>query len=145
MALTDTNLGGELSLPFYEDKMGYRRQAVILRKHLDQGAPMIARVWRATATPDGADAYREHFTGSVLPALRSLNGHRGAYLLRQDAEGQVELEVITLWESFEAIHAFAGADATSAVVEPEAQAVLLNFDKTVSHRTVVVDTVTDQT
>jgi len=102
---------------------------------------MIARVWRATATPEGAEAYREHFTSSVLPTLRSLDGHRGAYLLRQDDNGQVQLEVITLWESFEAIRAFAGADMTSAVVEPEAQAVLLDFDKTVSHPTIVIDTV----
>lgn len=102
---------------------------------------MIARVWRATATPEGAEAYREHFTNSVLPTLRSLDGHQGAYLLRQDENGHVRLEVITLWESFEAIRAFAGADMTSAVVEPEAQAVLLHYDKTVSHPAIVIDTV----
>ncbi|MGI5325789.1 antibiotic biosynthesis monooxygenase [Actinomadura nitritigenes] len=101
---------------------------------------MIARVWRATATADGADAYREHFTGSVLPTLRRLDGHRGAYLFRQDRDDQVELEVMTLWESDEAIRSFAGTDMTTAVVEPEAQAVLLSYDETVSHRTVVVDT-----
>ncbi|MWA06966.1 hypothetical protein F8568_042830 [Actinomadura sp. LD22] len=101
---------------------------------------MIARVWRATATAEGAEAYREHFTNSVLPTLRSLDGHRGAYLLRLDRDDLVELEVLTLWESDEAIQAFAGTDLTTAVVEPEAQAVLLSYDETVSHRTVVVDT-----
>jgi heme-degrading monooxygenase HmoA len=106
---------------------------------------MIARVWRATATPAGAEAYRDHFTGSVLPALRRLDGHRGAYLLSQNEADRVDLEVITLWESLEAISAFAGPDATTAVVEPEAQAVLLDFDKTVSHRTVLIDTVADST
>ncbi|MFF0524325.1 antibiotic biosynthesis monooxygenase family protein [Actinomadura nitritigenes] len=101
---------------------------------------MIARVWRATATAEGADAYREHFTTSVLPTLRRLDGHRGAYLFRLDGDDRVELEVMTLWESAEAIRAFAGNDMTTAVVEPEARAVLLTYDKTVSHRTVVVDT-----
>lgn len=101
---------------------------------------MIARVWRATATAEGAEAYREHFTASVLPALRRLDGHRGAYLFRLDGDDLVELEVMTLWESDEAIRAFAGNDMTTAVVEPEARAVLLTYDKTVSHRTVVVDT-----
>ncbi|MEU6750103.1 antibiotic biosynthesis monooxygenase [Spirillospora sp. NPDC046719] len=101
---------------------------------------MIARVWRATATAEGADAYREHFTASVLPTLRRLDGHRGAYLFRLDGDDLVELEVMTLWESAEAIRAFAGNDMTTAVVEPEARAVLLTYDKTVSHRTVVVDT-----
>ncbi|KAB2384594.1 antibiotic biosynthesis monooxygenase family protein [Actinomadura montaniterrae] len=100
---------------------------------------MIARVWRATATPAGAEAYREHFTGSVLPTLRRLAGHRGAYLFRLDGDDLVELEVMTLWESEEAIRAFAGTDITTAVVEPEAQAVLHSYDKKVSHRKVIVD------
>ncbi|GAA0265718.1 hypothetical protein GCM10009527_072360 [Actinomadura nitritigenes] len=104
---------------------------------------MIARVWRATATPEGAEAYRAHFTGSVLPTLRRLDGHRGAYLFRLDRDDLVDLEVMTLWESDEAIRAFAGTDMTTAVVEPEARAVLLTYDETVSHRTVVVDTVND--
>jgi GNAT superfamily N-acetyltransferase len=34
VALTDTNLRSELSVPFYEQRMGYQRQAVILRKPL---------------------------------------------------------------------------------------------------------------
>lgn len=34
VALTDTNLRSSLSVPFYEDRMGYLRQAVILRKTL---------------------------------------------------------------------------------------------------------------
>jgi heme-degrading monooxygenase HmoA len=106
---------------------------------------MIARVWRATATPEGAEAYREHFTGSVLPTLRRLDGHRGAYLFRLDRDDLVELEVMTLWESDEAIQAFAGTDMATAVVEPEAQAVLLSYDKTVTHRTVEVDTINNPT
>jgi heme-degrading monooxygenase HmoA len=104
---------------------------------------MIARVWRARATAEGADAYREHFTNAVLPALRRLDGHRGAYLFRKETGETVELEVMTLWESFEAIKDFAGDDMSTAVVEPEAQAVLLAYDKTVNHRTVVLDTVND--
>jgi hypothetical protein len=45
----------------------------------------------------------------------------------------------TFWESTDAIRAFAGADITSAVVEPEARRVLLDVDPTASHRTVLVD------
>jgi heme-degrading monooxygenase HmoA len=102
---------------------------------------VIVRTWHATATAEGAEAYREHFTDSVLPELRRIDGHRGAYLLRRDRDGRVELEVLTLWDSMEAIIRFAGSDAEHAVVEPEAQAVLAAFDSTVTHHTVVVDTV----
>ena len=39
----------------------------------------------------------------------------------------------------EAIRAFAGDDITVSVVEPEAQAMLLDFDRTAAHRSEVVD------
>ncbi|MFB9895474.1 antibiotic biosynthesis monooxygenase family protein [Planobispora takensis] len=97
---------------------------------------MIARIWCATATPEGADAYERHFVRSVLPALRGAGGHRGAYLLRRDGS-HVEIQVVTLWESPEAIRDFAGPDLTAAVVEPEARAVLIDYDTTVTHHTVV--------
>lgn len=35
VALTDTNLRSDLSVPFYEQRMGYLRQAIILRKSLE--------------------------------------------------------------------------------------------------------------
>ena len=37
------------------------------------------------------------------------------------------------------IRAFAGDDITVSIVEPEAQAMLLDFDRTATHRSVVVD------
>jgi heme-degrading monooxygenase HmoA len=102
---------------------------------------MIARAWRARATEDGAEAYRRHFIESVLPGLRSIDGHRGAYLLRRERADLVELEVVTLWESMDAVRRFA-QDADVAVVEPAAQAVLHDFDTKVGYQTVVVDTAT---
>jgi GNAT superfamily N-acetyltransferase len=37
LAVTDTNLSSPLSVPFYVERMGYRRQAVLLRKALEPG------------------------------------------------------------------------------------------------------------
>jgi heme-degrading monooxygenase HmoA len=102
---------------------------------------VIFRVFHATATAEGADAYCEHFTGSVLPDLQRIDGYKGAYLLRRDHDGHVELQVLTLWDSLEAIRRFAGANLEHAVVEPAAQAVLASYDSTVTHHTVVVDAV----
>ncbi|WP_248960985.1 antibiotic biosynthesis monooxygenase family protein [Sphaerisporangium perillae] len=104
---------------------------------------MIARIWRATATIQGAEAYRRHFAESVLPVLQSLDGHRGAYLLRRDRSGGAEIEVMTLWESLDAVQDFAGPDFESAVIEPEARAVLAEFDTSVTHHDVVIETVSD--
>ena len=39
---------------------------------------MIARLWRGRAETAKADAYLRHFTGSVVPELKHMAGHRGA-------------------------------------------------------------------
>lgn len=101
---------------------------------------MIVRTWHAAATEEGAEAYRQHFTTSVLPELAGVPGHRGAYLLQRDAGGEVAIQVITLWESFDAVRGFAGEDTGTAVVEPAARAALTRFDATVTHYTAVVTT-----
>jgi heme-degrading monooxygenase HmoA len=99
---------------------------------------MIARTWRGEATSNNADEYLRHFKENVLPQLKEIRGHRGAYLLRRELDGQVEFLVMTLWESMAAIREFAGDDPAKAVVEPEARAVLAHFDLTVKHYELVV-------
>ncbi len=90
---------------------------------------MIARIWRATASYEKAAAYRGHFAAKVVPHLKSIAGYEGASLLRREVDGHVELLAMTMWASLDSIHAFAGADPATAVVDPEAQALLTNFDR----------------
>ncbi len=99
---------------------------------------MIARIWHAQAAGPGADAYQRHFTGAVLPELKSIAGFRGAYLLLERSGEGVGIQVVSLWESMEAVGRFAGDDPGVAVVGPAAQAVLTAYDRTVSHHEVVV-------
>ena len=94
---------------------------------------MIARVWRGAATKENADAYRRHATQNVFPELAGIDGHRGAFLLARESGGEVEFIALTLWDSIEAVKRFAGANPDVAVVEPEAKAVLSNFDDFVRH------------
>ena len=100
---------------------------------------MIVRTWSATATSTGADQYCHYFASTLLPLLRTRAGFAGGYLLSRELDGTVELTTHTFWESSAAIHAFAGEDITRSVVEPEAQSALLSFDRTATHRSVLVD------
>jgi hypothetical protein len=102
---------------------------------------LTARTWSATASSAGAEDYTRYFADTLLPQLRALPGFAGAYLLRRELgqDGTTELTAHTFWESPEAVRAFAGDDITVAIVEPEAQAMLLDFDRTAAHRSVVVD------
>src|ERR1700752_3073716 len=90
---------------------------------------MIARLWRGRAADAAkADAYVRHFTGNVTTELKNLAGHSGAWLLRREGDGGTEVVPLTLWESRQSIEAFTGPDISKSVVEPEARAVLSDFD-----------------
>jgi heme-degrading monooxygenase HmoA len=108
---------------------------------MTQKKGMIVRTWSATADTAGAGNYSHYFDGTLLTEFRKLPGFHGAYLLRRDLDedGTVELTAHTFWESPESVRAFAGDDITVSVVEPEAQAMLLSFDRTAAHRSVVID------
>ena len=102
---------------------------------------MIVRIWRGQSTIEHADAYFRHVTEKVFPSLAEIPGHRGAYLLRRKTAGQIEFLALTLWESMQAVREFAGEDVETAVVEPEARAVLAEFDSFVRHYDLVHDSV----
>ncbi len=98
---------------------------------------LILRMWKARSTAEKSAEYVQHATSKVFPTLRAIAGHRGAYLLRRAVDGAIELVVLTLWESMEAVRKFAGEEPEKAVVEPEARAALTAFDESVTHFEVV--------
>ena len=106
----------------------------------DRAKGMIVRSWSATATSAGAADYSRTSPARCCPAARAA-GFADAYLLSRDLAdaGWVELTACTFWESAEAIRAFAGDDIAVSVVEPEARAMLLDFDRTATHRSLLVD------
>jgi heme-degrading monooxygenase HmoA len=95
---------------------------------------MIARLWRGRAADAAkADAYARHFTETVTTELKGLAGHRGAWLLRREVDGGTEFIALPLWETGQSIEAFTGPDISKSVVEPEARAVLDEFDDLAIH------------
>ena len=98
---------------------------------------MIVRAWRGYGAVAEAQAYPKHLLESVRPKLEQLAGFRGLYLLRRRELEEVEFLVLTLWDSMDSVHAFAGEQSEQAVVEPEARAALVRFDSTVQHYEVV--------
>jgi heme-degrading monooxygenase HmoA len=99
---------------------------------------MIARLWSARTTPAQAPGYAEHLRSHVLPAVRSLEGYRGAQLLEREVEGSIEILVLTFWESLDSVRGFAGTDLDHAVVAKEAAALLTRYDDRVQHYEVVL-------
>jgi heme-degrading monooxygenase HmoA len=94
---------------------------------------MITRIWHGWTKPDNADAYQALLLAEILPGIHRIDGYLGAYLLRQDGTEDVEFVTLTLWESLEALRAFAGEDYARAVVPPAARELLDRFDERSAH------------
>ena len=94
---------------------------------------MIMRIWHGWTTPANAAAYEQLLRAEILPRIRTLSGCRGIYLLRRPADEEVEFVTILLFESLDAVRAFAGPDYEAAVVPPEARRLLARFDARSAH------------
>jgi heme-degrading monooxygenase HmoA len=94
---------------------------------------MIGRLWFGTVAADQADDYARHIREAVLPELQRTDGFGGVYVLRRPVEKGVAFAVLTLWDSMEAVRGFAGPNPEQAVVTPAARALMVEFDKTVAH------------
>ena len=94
---------------------------------------MIARYWSARTSKQNVLNYARHLAEVVAPDLRKLAGFRKFNLLTRNVSGEVEILVITYWDSLDCIQAFAGADIETAVVADEAAALLTDFDRRVRH------------
>jgi heme-degrading monooxygenase HmoA len=100
---------------------------------------MISRIWHGWTTPGNADAYQALLTGKILPGIHRVPGYQGARLLRRDGASEVEFITITLFDSMDAVRAFAGPDVAAAVVPAEARKLLSRFDERSAHYETVAE------
>lgn len=94
---------------------------------------MILRHWKGLAKDDEADNYTAHLKTDTFPKLSQIRGFVSASILRRPAGQGVEFLILTTWESMEAIRRFAGTDAETAVVPAAVQAMMIDYDRQVSH------------
>jgi heme-degrading monooxygenase HmoA len=94
---------------------------------------MIARIWRGVTPEEKAEQYFEYLMETGLKDYRAVPGNRGVQVLRRTYEGKTEFLLISLWESYEAIRAFAGNDLERAVYYPRDKEFLLELEPKVTH------------
>ena len=100
---------------------------------------MIARIWKAWATPANAGAYEALFEDVILPHVtRGVSGYRQANLLKRTSGDEIEFTTIFWFDSLESIKAFAGEPIDRAVVPEEARRVLARYDPVVTHHQVLL-------
>jgi heme-degrading monooxygenase HmoA len=98
---------------------------------------MITRMWRGWTAEANADAYERFLRSELFPEVAKLPGFLGARILRRPVEGEEEFVTLTMFESLDAVRAFAGEDYETPVIEPEAQRLLSRYeDRAVHYATV---------
>jgi heme-degrading monooxygenase HmoA len=94
---------------------------------------MIARTWHGRVPAAQADAYHAYLLRTGLGDYASTPGNRGVQVLRR-TEGEItHFLLITLWDSLDAIRAFAGPDYERARYYPEDDDYLLEKEPYVTH------------
>lgn len=98
---------------------------------------MIARVWHGYTKPENADAYEAMLKPELLPGISRVKGYVSSFLLRKEADGEVEFITIMLWDSIDAIRNFAGPNYEASVVPEERRKYLSRHDAKSAHYEVV--------
>ena len=94
---------------------------------------MIARLWHGAVPEEKGDAYLDYLHRTGLPDYRATPGNRGVQVLRRTEGGRTHFLLVTLWESWDAIRAFAGDDVERARYYPEDADFLLELEPRVTH------------
>jgi heme-degrading monooxygenase HmoA len=105
------------------------------------GLKMISRIWHGWTKPENADAYELLLKSEIFTGIqnREFPGYRGIQLLRRHLGDEVEFVTLMLFDSLDAVHAFAGEDYEVAVVPPKARTLLSRFDARSQHYEVKAD------
>jgi heme-degrading monooxygenase HmoA len=94
---------------------------------------MIARIWRGITLAEKADAYVDYLHQTGLRDYASTPGNRGVTVLRRLQGEHSEIMLISLWESMDAVRAFAGENPERSVYYPEDEEYLLEMEPLVRH------------
>jgi len=94
---------------------------------------MISRHWKGITKPGLAQRYIDHLRADTFATLAAIPGYRSASVLTRDVREGTEIQVVTLWDSMDAVRAFAGETADVAVVPPVVQEMMADYDRRVVH------------
>jgi antibiotic biosynthesis monooxygenase (ABM) superfamily enzyme len=98
---------------------------------------MISRQWRGVARAERAQDYIRHLKTETFPALRKIPGFVDVSILSRQVAAGVEFQIVTQWESIDAIARFAGPDPEVSVVPREVVEMMVDYDGRAEHFEVI--------
>ncbi|UXI68842.1 antibiotic biosynthesis monooxygenase family protein [Tahibacter amnicola] len=94
---------------------------------------MIARVWRGVTLAEKAEEYLEHLRQTGLRDFAQTPGNRGVYVIRRVQGEHCEFQIISLWDSMDAVRRFAGKEAERSRYYAQDDEFLLEMEPLVRH------------
>ena len=98
---------------------------------------MIVRRWRGAVRPEDAEEYLRHQAETGVGDYRQTEGNLGVIVLSRRVGALVEVVDLSLWESIDAVKAFAGEDPGVARFYPGDDELLAERDGHADHWEVV--------
>jgi heme-degrading monooxygenase HmoA len=110
---------------------GHAEESGLMALSSRPGKPVIARAWHGKTTREKADEY-EQYLGGAIKKFPTIPGNLGYQMMRidggPDGEVYVEFQVISYWESLDAIKAYAGSDIRRTRDLPRDKEYLVNME-----------------
>jgi hypothetical protein len=94
---------------------------------------MIARIWHGRVPVSKSDAYLEIQRTVAIPRYRAVPGNVAAYAMRRIEGSVAHIEMLTFWESIEAVKNFAGESYQEARYYDVDKDYLLEYEPTCRH------------
>jgi heme-degrading monooxygenase HmoA len=94
---------------------------------------MIVRLWRGVVPTAKAAEYIEYQKQVGPPGYREIPGNLGVYVLGRDLGETYEVSMLTFWDSWESIRAFAGDPVDRAKYYEHDFEYLIEAPETVEH------------
>jgi len=94
---------------------------------------MIARFWHGKTKTSDAAEYRKYVIETGIMGLTSTSGNLGAQVWQQEEGDATHIIVLSWWDNYESIKAFAGKDIATARYYDEDKKYLLEMEPHVQH------------
>jgi heme-degrading monooxygenase HmoA len=100
---------------------------------------LIARIWRGQTLATKAEDYTKYLHEAGVRKIAGIPGNRGVQMLRMVRDGIADFQVLSYWDSFEAIKLFAGNDYEKVRHLPNDPEYMIGREPTVQHFEVIVN------
>jgi heme-degrading monooxygenase HmoA len=100
---------------------------------------LIARIWHGQTAATMADDYTDYLYEEGVRTIARIPGNCGVEMLRKVGEEIADFQVISYWDSLEAIKLFAGDDYEKVRHLPNDAKYVIGAEPTVEHFEVVVN------